>query len=82
MGREDSELIAQYVNANVPGLARFVEVPEMGHGGQHYLSMADAFAGKQARSIQRLSHHDRLVGTTTKETRRMKIKKSVLSQFP
>jgi pimeloyl-ACP methyl ester carboxylesterase len=48
MGREDSELIAQYVNANAPGSARFVEVPEMGHGGQHYLSMADAFAGKQA----------------------------------
>ncbi len=48
MSREDSELIAQYVNANVPGAARFIEVPEMGHGGQHYLSMADAFAGKQA----------------------------------
>jgi pimeloyl-ACP methyl ester carboxylesterase len=48
MSREDSELIAQYVNANVPGAARFLEVPEMGHGGQHFLSMADAFAGKQA----------------------------------
>ncbi|PYK26278.1 MAG: hypothetical protein DME59_08135, partial [Verrucomicrobia bacterium] len=48
MGREDSELIAQYVNANVPGTARFMEVPEMGHGGQHYLSMTDAFAEKQA----------------------------------
>src|SRR5206468_10138268 len=48
MGREDSELIAQIVNANIPGAARFIEVPEMGHGGQHYLSMADAFAGKQA----------------------------------
>ena len=48
MGREDSELIAQIVNASVPGAARFIEVPEMGHGGQHYLSMADAFAGKQA----------------------------------
>jgi hypothetical protein len=48
MSRDDSELIAQIVNANVPGAARFVEVPEMGHGGQHYLSMADAFAGKQA----------------------------------
>ena len=48
MGREDSELIAQIVNANVPGAARFIEVPEMGHGGQHYLSMADAFAGKEA----------------------------------
>ena len=43
-----SELIAQIVNASVPGAARFIEVPEMGHGGQHYLSMADAFAGKQA----------------------------------
>ena len=48
MSREDSDLIAQIVNANVPGAARFIEVPEMGHGGQHYLSMADAFAGKQA----------------------------------
>ena len=48
MGREDSELISQIVNANVPGAARFIEVPEMGHGGQHYLSMADAFAGKEA----------------------------------
>jgi pimeloyl-ACP methyl ester carboxylesterase len=48
MGRDDSELIAQIVNANVPGAAHFIEVPEMGHGGQHYLSMADAFADKQA----------------------------------
>ena len=48
MSREDSELMAQYVNANKPGAASFVEVPETGHGGQHYLSMADAFAGKQA----------------------------------
>src|SRR5438552_7235457 len=48
MSREDSELIAHIVNANVPGAARFVEVPDMGHGGQHYLSMTDAFAGKQA----------------------------------
>jgi hypothetical protein len=48
MSRDDSELIAQFVNANVPGAARFIEVPETGHGGQHYLSMADAFAGKQA----------------------------------
>jgi pimeloyl-ACP methyl ester carboxylesterase len=50
MGRDDSELIAQIVNANAPGAARFIEVPEMGHGGQHYLSMADAFAGKEAAS--------------------------------
>ena len=48
MGRDDSELIAQIVNANVPGAARFIEVPDMGHGGQHYKSMADAFADKQA----------------------------------
>src|SRR5207253_11289434 len=33
--REDHELIAQYVNANRPGAARFVEVPEMGHTFQH-----------------------------------------------
>jgi pimeloyl-ACP methyl ester carboxylesterase len=48
MSREDSQLMAQYVNANRPGAARFVEVPEMGHTGQHYLSMADAFADKAA----------------------------------
>jgi pimeloyl-ACP methyl ester carboxylesterase len=48
MSREDPELIAQYVNANQPAAARFVEVPEMGHTFQHYLSMADAFTGKSA----------------------------------
>jgi hypothetical protein len=41
-------LIAQIVNANVPGAAQFIELPNTGHGGQHYLSMADAFAGKEA----------------------------------
>src|SRR5205807_9289244 len=49
MTREDHELIAQYVNANRPGAARFVEVPEMGHTFQHYLSFIDAFHGKEAR---------------------------------
>ena len=48
MTREDHELIAQYVNANRPGAARFVEVPEMGHTFQHYLSFTDAFHGKEA----------------------------------
>ena len=48
MSREDHELIAEYVNANRPGAARFVEVPEMGHTFQHYLSFADAFHGKEA----------------------------------
>jgi pimeloyl-ACP methyl ester carboxylesterase len=48
MGREDHELIAQYVNANRPGAARFVEVPEMGHTFQHYMSFADAFHGREA----------------------------------
>jgi pimeloyl-ACP methyl ester carboxylesterase len=48
MDREDSELIAQIVNANVPGNAHFIDLPNTGHGGQHYLSMADAFADKQA----------------------------------
>jgi pimeloyl-ACP methyl ester carboxylesterase len=46
MSREDPELIAQYVNANQPAAARFVEVPEMGHTFEHYLSFADAFSGK------------------------------------
>jgi pimeloyl-ACP methyl ester carboxylesterase len=48
MSREDHELIAQYVNANRPGAARFIEVAEMGHTFQHYLSFADAFHGKSA----------------------------------
>jgi pimeloyl-ACP methyl ester carboxylesterase len=48
MSREDPELMAQYVNANRPGTAQFVEVPDMGHTFQHYLSLADAFAGKSA----------------------------------
>jgi len=48
MSREDHELIAQYVNANRPGAARFIEVSEMGHTFQHYLSFADAFHGKSA----------------------------------
>jgi pimeloyl-ACP methyl ester carboxylesterase len=43
MGRQDHELIADYVNANRRGAARFVEVPEMGHTFQHYLSAVDAF---------------------------------------
>src|SRR6266446_3682356 len=48
MSREDHELIAAYVNANRPGAARFVEVPETGHTFQHYLSIQDAFSGKSA----------------------------------
>jgi pimeloyl-ACP methyl ester carboxylesterase len=48
MSRDESELIAQYVNANRPEAARFVEVPEMGHTFQHYMSTADAFRGKEA----------------------------------
>jgi pimeloyl-ACP methyl ester carboxylesterase len=48
MSREDPELMAQYINANRPNAARFAEVPEMGHTFQHYLSLADAFAGKSA----------------------------------
>jgi pimeloyl-ACP methyl ester carboxylesterase len=48
MSREDHELIAQYVNANRSGAARFIEVPDTGHTFQHYLSFADAFHGKEA----------------------------------
>jgi pimeloyl-ACP methyl ester carboxylesterase len=48
MSRKDHELIAQYVNANRPGAAHFIEVPEMGHTFQHYLNFADAFHGKEA----------------------------------
>lgn len=45
MSREDSELIAQYVNKN-GDLATFYEIPDTGHTFQHYLSLADAFKGK------------------------------------
>jgi pimeloyl-ACP methyl ester carboxylesterase len=48
MSREDHELMARYVNANRPGTARFIEVPEMGHTFQHYLNFADSFKGKSA----------------------------------
>ena len=47
MSREDSELIAAYVNRN-GGLASFYEIPNTGHTFQHYLSVADAFKGKRA----------------------------------
>ncbi|HEX4653614.1 MAG TPA: alpha/beta hydrolase [Candidatus Udaeobacter sp.] len=47
MSREDSELIAAYVNRN-GDLASFYEIPNTGHTFQHYLSLADAFKGKQA----------------------------------
>jgi pimeloyl-ACP methyl ester carboxylesterase len=47
MSREDSELIASYVNRN-GDLASFYEIPETGHTFQHYLSLADAFKGKRA----------------------------------
>jgi pimeloyl-ACP methyl ester carboxylesterase len=47
MSREDSELIATYVNTN-GDLASFYEIPTTGHTFQHYLSLADAFKGKSA----------------------------------
>jgi len=47
MSREDSELIAAYVNKN-GDLASFYEIPETGHTFQHYFSLADAFNGKRS----------------------------------
>lgn len=47
MSRDDSELIASYVNNN-GDLATFYEIPQTGHTFQHYLSLADAFKGKRA----------------------------------
>ena len=47
MSRNDSELIASYVNNN-GDLATFYEIPQTGHTFQHYLSLADAFKGKSA----------------------------------
>jgi pimeloyl-ACP methyl ester carboxylesterase len=47
MSRENHQLIAAYVSAN-GGDANTYEVPQMGHTFQHYLSLADAFKGKEA----------------------------------
>jgi len=47
MSREDHQLIAAYVSAN-GGDAYAYEVPKMGHTFQHYLTLADAFKGKEA----------------------------------
>jgi pimeloyl-ACP methyl ester carboxylesterase len=47
MSRDDSELIAEYVNRN-GDLASFYEIPNTGHTFQHYVSLADAFKGKSA----------------------------------
>jgi pimeloyl-ACP methyl ester carboxylesterase len=46
MSRADLELMVQLVNQNVPGSARFEELPQTGHTLEHYASQADAFAGK------------------------------------
>ena len=48
MSRDDQEMIARLVNANRPGAARFVELPATGHTLQHYLTLEDAFQGKEA----------------------------------
>jgi pimeloyl-ACP methyl ester carboxylesterase len=47
MSRDDSELIASYVNNN-GDLASFYEIPQTGHTFQHYLNLVDAFKGKSA----------------------------------
>jgi hypothetical protein len=48
MSRDDHEIIVNLVNTNQPGAARLVDLPSTGHTFQHYLSMADAFQGKEA----------------------------------
>jgi pimeloyl-ACP methyl ester carboxylesterase len=48
MSRDDHEMIARLVNANQSGAAQFKELPATGHTFQHYLSMSDAFHGKEA----------------------------------
>jgi pimeloyl-ACP methyl ester carboxylesterase len=54
MSREDSELIAMYVNRN-GDLAFFYEIPSTGHTFQHYLSLADAFKNKRAQFDPKLT---------------------------
>jgi hypothetical protein len=56
MSREDHEMIARIVNASTPGAARFMELPGTGHTFQHYLSMRDAFAGKEAAFDPAVAH--------------------------
>ena len=48
MSRDDHEIIVNLVNTNQLGAARLVDLPSTGHTFQHYLSMADAFQGKEA----------------------------------
>jgi pimeloyl-ACP methyl ester carboxylesterase len=48
MSRDDHELIAAMVNKNRPGAAQFMEVPQMGHGFQHFTSWPDAFAFRES----------------------------------
>jgi len=47
MSREDHQLIAAFVSANGRDAYGY-EVPKTGHTFQHYLSLADAFKGKEA----------------------------------
>ncbi|PYJ27871.1 MAG: hypothetical protein DME90_09205 [Verrucomicrobia bacterium] len=47
MSHEDHQLIAAYVSAKGQDAFAY-EVPKMGHTFQHYLSLADAFKGKEA----------------------------------
>ena len=47
MSPQDASLIASYVNSKRP-LADSYEVPQTGHTFQHFLSLADAFKGKEA----------------------------------
>ncbi len=46
MSRADLELMAELVNHNAPGAARFMELPRTGHTLEHYASLEDAFAGR------------------------------------
>jgi len=46
MSRADLELMAELVNHNAPGAARFMELPRTGHTLEHYASLQDAYAGK------------------------------------
>jgi pimeloyl-ACP methyl ester carboxylesterase len=46
MSGEDLVLMADLVNRNSPGSARFMELPPTGHTLEHYESQAAAFAGE------------------------------------
>ncbi len=47
ISEKQNENVESWISNLFPVSARLIELLEMGHWGQHYLSVADAFAEKQ-----------------------------------